>query len=96
MNLSLWNAQRDWFSVIYRETHECIKNWFVRPLYELFFVWIQFISTVNIRGNLHFETSLHFVISPVILFQDGVFGNTEGLLPVQGRGSTQNRNSTKH
>ena len=42
------------------------------------------------RGNLHFETS------PVILFQDGVFDNTEGLLPVQGRGSTQNQNSTKH
>ena len=55
-----------------------------------FFVWNQFISTVNIRGNLHFETS------PVILFQDGVFDNTEGLLTVQGRGSTQNHNSTKH
>ena len=53
----------------YRETHECIKNWFVRPLYRLF-VWSQFISTVNITGNLHFETC------PVILFQNGVFDNT--------------------
>ena len=46
-----------------------------------FFVWNQFISTVNIRDNLHFETS------PVILFQDGVIDKTEGLLLVQGRGS---------
>ena len=55
-----------------------------------FFVWNQFISTVNIRDNLHFETS------PVILIHDGIFDNTEGLLPAQGRGSTQNYNSTKH
>ena len=27
--------------------------------------------------------------------QDGLFDNTEGLLPVQGRDSTQNHNSTK-
>ena len=52
----------------YRETHECIKNWFLRPFYWLF-VWSQFTSTVNIRGNLHFETR------PVILFQDEVFDN---------------------
>ena len=41
---------------------------------------------LNIRSNL--ETS------PVILFQDGVFDKTGGLLPVQGIGSTQNHNST--
>ena len=49
-----------------------------------FFVWHQFISTADIRDNFHFATS------PVILIQDGVFDNTRGLLPVQGRGSTQN------
>ena len=54
----------------------------------LSFLIEKFISTL--RGNLLFETS------PVILFQDRVFDKTEGLLPVQGRGSTQNPNSTKH
>ena len=42
------------------------------------------------RGNLPFETS------PVILFHNRVFDNTEGLLPVQGIGSARNHNSTKH
>ena len=45
---------------------------------------------LNIRDNPHFETS------PVILFHHRVFDNTEGLLPVEGRGSTQNHSSTKH
>ena len=30
INLSFWDAERLVFC--YRETHECIKNWFVKPL----------------------------------------------------------------
>ena len=51
---------------------------------------LQFISTAKIIGNLYFELIF------VSLFQDVVFDDTEGLLLVQARGSTQNHNSTGH
>ena len=40
------------------------------------------------------EAVFIFVSIPVILFRDAAFYNTDGLLILQGRSSTQNHNST--
>ena len=59
---SLKNKKRSGiFSVIYREILECIKNWFVRPLYQLFVCEIIYFYSKYKRQSSFWDKSYNSV-----------------------------------